>query len=128
MVKRNIYQRILKNKNETLDRELILKQTTIPKDNSLLNELKHYVLLIVVSILYLLISNFFSKKVIHDFSEYNRLLFFIFVLYPFICCAFGAFIAIFKHKNYSYPQRLLRFILKLIALYFIGLAFVFTVL
>jgi len=106
----------------------MLKKTIIPKDDSLLGEVKHYVLLIGASILYLLFSNFFSRTITSEFYNYNRLLIYIFIVYPFVCCVFGAFIAIFKHKNYSYTQRLFRSILKLLALYFIALSFMFTVL
>lgn len=128
MQKKDIYRRILKNKQETLDRELMQKETIVDKDDSLRNEIKHYVLLIIVSILYLFFGNFLSQTISEEFFNYNRLLVSIFVLYPLVCCIFGAFAAIFKYKNYSYPQRLLRSILKLMALYFVALAFVFTIL
>lgn len=122
-----IKKKILKNKLDTLDKELVVNNTFQLEEQQLQRELFHYTLLIIGAVLYIFFNNFFSQTISFEHEAYERLLITVFVFYPLVCCIFGAFIAIFKVRKYNYLQRLSIAVFKLLAMFFIAIAFMFTV-
>lgn len=111
---------------ETLDKELLIDKVAKENEESLTRILFHYVLLIIIAVLYLFLNNFISNTISLENPIYKKLLVTIFVMYPVVCVIFGAFMAIFKVKNYTYIQRLALSVLKLLAMFFVATAFIFT--